>query len=321
MLKNYKFARNRALVVGSVAFDVLFDVHGTIHDRIVIKKGKLGKQNLMFTARDKNERYGGVGANIAYGLGLLGAKPILFASAGKDFKHGFEKHLRKYGVDARVHVEKDAWTAVFYGMSDESREQIGVWQSNAHDMLGKISIVEKLGAKNLKDVTVAIFSGAPATNYNHIKAVRKLLGKHVRIILDPGKMILSGDKTVLKDCLRLSNIFIVNDTELHQTQTLLGCSADGIVRLGPSDVIETKGGEGSIIHESGKTTRVSAFKPKRVVETTGAGDAYRAGLMYGLLQGLDLPAACRIGSYLGAKNVETRGGQMYRVKSGEWSAK
>src|SRR3989338_5304262 len=149
--------KKKALVVGSVAFDILFAVHGTIRDRIVVKKGKLGPQNLMFTAGMKERRFGGTGANIAYGLGLLGAEPILFASVGQDFKHVFKGHLEGLGVAAHVHEEENDWTATFYGMSDEIKEQIGIWQPNAHLKLGHISIEEKLGKKTLADVAVAIF--------------------------------------------------------------------------------------------------------------------------------------------------------------------
>lgn len=306
--------KGRALVVGSAAVDILFGVYGTIRERIVHTNGKLGKQNLMFTAAGKQQHYGGTGANIAYGLGILGAKPILFASAGQDFEHGFREHLVKHGVDERVYIEKNDWTATFYGMSDEAKEQIGVWQPNAHAKLGAISIVEKLGKENLKDVAVAIFSGAPSVVYRHLKDVRGTLGKRVFIIFDPGKMMSSPeDKLCLTQGLRLSDIFIVNDTELHQAESILGFSKEKIFALGVKAIIETKGAEGSTIHEKGKTTHIKAFKPKRVVETTGAGDAYRAGLIYGLLKGEDLTEACRIGSYMGAKNVETLGGQAYRV--------
>lgn len=115
-------ARRRALVVGSAAFDVIFDIHGKIKDTIVVDGGKPGRQNLMFTAKVKKQHYGGAGANIAYGLGLLGANPILFAAVGQDFKPDFHTHLKARGVDLRVHIEKKNWTATFYGMSDEARE-------------------------------------------------------------------------------------------------------------------------------------------------------------------------------------------------------
>jgi len=307
----------RALVVGSVAFDVIFDIHGQIKNNIVIEGGKAGRQNLMFTAKVKQQHYGGAGANIAYGLGLLGVKPILFASVGKDFKPDFHKHLRKNGVDVRVHTEKKNWTAAFYGMSDEAREQIGVWQPNAHDLLESISITDTLDKKTLKSVGVALFHGKPSIPLRHMTDIRKILGKNVTIIFDPGQNMALYDKETFEKCLALADIFISNDVELGQALAILKCSRDEMFNFGIKAIIETKGEDGSVIYEAGKKIVIPARKPKQVVETTGAGDAYRAGLIYGLLEGLDLAGACRIGSYLGSKNVETIGGQAYEVSSKE----
>lgn len=309
--------RTRALVVGSIAYDVIFDIHGKIKDSISIENGKAGKQNLMFSAKVKQQHYGGAGANIAYGLGLLGVKPILFSSVGKDFKPDFHKHLKSHGVDVRVRIEKKNWTATFYGMSDDVREQIGVWQPNAHDMLDAISITDTLDKKTLKNVSVAIFHGKPSIPLKHMRDIRKLLGKNVTIIFDPGQNMALYNKDTFEKCLSFADIFIANDIELRQALALVNCSKETLFEFGVKAIIETKGEDGSVIHEEGKTTPIPPRKAKRVVETTGAGDAYRAGLMYGLLEGLDLAGACRIGSFLGSKNVETLGGQAYTVSRKE----
>ena len=88
--------RFRPLVVGSVAFDLIFGIHGKIQDEILVEKsGKLGRQNLMFTAKSRERFFGGTGGNIAYGLGLLNTKPLLFSLAGQDFESsGFGPHLK-----------------------------------------------------------------------------------------------------------------------------------------------------------------------------------------------------------------------------------
>ncbi len=308
-------ARKRPLVVGSVAFDILFDVHGTIRERISITDGKLGKQNLMFTAQDKVMRHGGMGGNIAYGLGLLGARPILFGSVGKDFKNEYEAHLVRRGVEPGVHVEENAFTATYYGMSDTAKEQIGVWQPNAHDKLEVLSVEKHLGRKVLEEVSVAIVSGKPEITLRYMSEIRKILGKKVKIIFDPGQAVLFYDKSKLKKCLKLADVVIVNDAECAALLKIADCSIDEILKkMGPGALIETKGGKGSVLYEKGfQQNSVPAVKPKRVVETTGAGDAYRAGLMYGMLNGLPLAQACQIGAILGAKNVETLGGQAYEI--------
>jgi len=311
--KIHNSARGRALVVGSVAYDVIFDIHGKINDSIVIENGKLGRQNLMFTAKAKQQHYGGTGGNIAYGLGLLGAKPILFSAAGRDFKPHFHEHLKSHGVDVKVSVDESNWTAAFYGMSDDSREQIGVWQPNAHNNLETLNIADSLDKKSFKDVSVAIFSGQPTVALRHMKSVRKILGKKVTTIFDPGQVVQFYDKKMLSEGLKLSDIFIANDVEIKRACDTLGCSVEEILKYGPRVVIETKGDLGSVLYQSGKKILILAVKPGQIVETTGAGDAYRAGLMYGILNGLDLSESCRIGSILGARNVETVGGQMYQI--------
>jgi adenosine kinase len=306
--------QKRTLVVGSVAIDVLFGLQEKIRDRIVLTGKKLGRQNLMFTANAKEERYGGTGGNIAYGLGLLGVRPILFSAAGRDFTRDFQKHLIRHGVDLRIHLDKRSYTATFYGMSDRVKEQIGVWQPNAHVQMKHASIIDEVGKNDIKNIAVCIFSGKPSLTHPHLKTIRRMLGKRTCIIYDPGKMMTSGrDKTLLLHDLKLSDIFIVNDVELSQVSLLLKRTIAQILALGPKAIIETKGKDGSVIHEKEKTTHVQALKPAKLVEATGAGDAYRAGLMYGILNGLSLHAACRIGSYLGSRNVETLGGQTYRL--------
>lgn len=306
--------KNRSLVVGSVAFDVVFAVRGTIRERIAFRKGRLGRQNLMFTAGAKEQRFGGTGANIAYGLGLLGARPILFSSAGADFAAGFKEHLVSRGVETQVHIEGKGSTGTFYGMSDARQEQIGVWQPNAHAAMERISIAEKLGRKRLASVSVAIFSpGTPRSILKHMKEVRGILGKKLLIIFDPGQIVASYDRKLLTESLKLSDIFIGNEVEIRETEVLLGCSKRALFSLGPKAVIETKGDEGSILYEKSGATQIPVVKPRKVVETTGAGDSYRAGLIFGLLQGKDLAAACRIGACVGARSVEYVGGQTYAV--------
>lgn len=308
----------RPLIVGSVAFDVVFALRGGIRERIAFQNGRLGRQNLMFTAEAKEQRFGGTGANIAYGLGLLGAKPILFSSAGADFAAGFKEHLVSRGVETQVHIEEKGSTGTFYGMSDARQEQIGVWQPNAHAAMERISIAEKLGRKRLASVSVAIFSpGTPRSILKHMREVRAVLRKKVMVIFDPGQMIASYDKKLLSESLRIADIFIGNEVEIHQAEIILGRSKNSMLSLGPKAVIETKGDEGSVLYEKSGATQIPVVKPRKVVETTGAGDSYRAGLIFGLLQGKDLAAACCIGARVGARSVECAGGQSYSVSLDE----
>lgn len=307
--------RRRALVVGSVAFDVIFGIHGKIQDEILIENGKLGRQNLMFVAKEKKNYFGGTGGNISYGLAKLGMKPLLFSVAGKDFEGDFSKHLNQVGVDVRVKVEKSGWTATFYGMSDEETQQIGVYQPNAYEAIDKVSVTEMISKKDFDDVGVAIFSaGTGKSIYKHMKEVRDLRGKDVCVIFDPGQVIsIFYDKPLLEKTLKLADIFIGNEVECKQLETILGYGYKKLLDSGLKAVIQTNGEQGSVLHEKENVTEIKAIKPKKVVETTGAGDAYRAGLIYGILNGKTLIDSCNVGAYMGAQNVETFGGQSYNV--------
>jgi len=323
--------RTRVLVVGSVAFDMIFGIHGKIQDEILVEKnGKLGRQNLMFTAKTREHFWGGTGGNIAYGLGLLGKKPILFSLAGRDFDgSGFGTHLKESGVDSRVVVNEKEWTAVFYGMSDELGQQIGVYQPNAYEKIASVPLSKALTRKDFDSIGVAIFSaGTGKSIYRHMKETREWCGKTVTIIFDPGQVIsIFYDKILLEKTLALADIFIGNEVECKQLQTILGYSHDKLLARGLRAVIETRGEKGSIIYENldipSETDRfqmvqvppiwISAVKAKRVVEATGAGDAYRAGMIAKLLEGKTLKESCEFGSKIAARSVACHGAQMYRI--------
>ncbi len=322
----------KPLVVGSVAFDLIFGIHGRIQDEILVEKnGKLGRQNLMFTARRREHFWGGTGGNIAYGLGLLRKKPLLFSLAGKDFDgSGFGPHLKKAGVDSRVVIDKRNWTAIFYGMSDELGQQIGVYQPNAYEKVYTFPLSTTIAKSGWKDIGVAIFSaGTGKSILRHMQETRERCGKSVTIIFDPGQVIsIFYDKKLLEKTLALADIFIGNEVEIQQLQTILGYDIKTVLAKGVRAVIETLGEKGSVIYESEtrlanahgrehllkmRKTTIPAVKARKVVEATGAGDAYRAGLMAKLLEGATLREACSFGASIAARAVESRGAQSYRI--------
>jgi|GEM_PF-1505563 adenosine kinase len=316
----------RPLVVGSVAFDLIFPIHGKIQDEILIEKnGTLGRQNLMFTAKTKESFFGGTGGNISYGLGLLGKKPLFFSLAGKDFEGEYSNHLQKSGVDSRVVVNERGWTATFYGMSDELGQQIGVYQPNAYEKVHTHSLSETFTQKDFDSIGVAIFSaGTGRSMYRHMREAREKCGKDTLVIFDPGQVIsVFYDKALLEKTLKLADIFIGNEVECKQLQTILGYDINALFSKGIKAVIETLGEKGSIIYEQGLAnldgrrdllkTRIPAVKAKKVVEATGAGDAYRAGMIAKLLEGKTLKDACEFGSKIASFSVAYRGGQTYRI--------
>jgi len=309
----------RALVVGSVAFDIIFGIHGDIRKEILVKEGKVDKVSMMFTAKGKQRYFGGTGGNIAYGLGLLEEKPMLFSVAGKDFETEYGEHLKNKQIDLRIVIKKNGYTASYYGISDEEYQQIGIWQPDVYgDNIEEVSLSDSLSDEDFKQIKVAIFSpGTGISTRNHMVELRKKQDKAL-IIFDPSQVLsIFYDEILLKECLSVTDIFVGNETEVAQLKTVFGLTTGEILRMGLRAIIETKGEDGCIIYEKSGAKRIPSIKPRRLVETTGAGDAFRSGLIYGLLKDKTLKEACEIGVFMGAKNVEEYGGQMYQTNINE----
>ncbi len=306
--------KGNILVVGSIGIDMIFSVLNSIKDSIHIKNGILQKQNLMFTANDKKEYFGGTGGNISYGLGLLGAKPLLLSLAGKDFTVNYEKHLKNIGVDLRVYVNKFGFTATFYGITDAIGEQIGIWQPNSYGKIDSLNLTKNISKDELKNISFAIFSpGTPKSILKHLKEFKKYCGKDANAIFDPGQVSVYFKKEDLKKCLDLADLLIANETEFSLIQKILGANLKQYLILKKKNYIETKGANGSEVYWDGEKIHVGIVKPKKIAEPTGAGDAYRAGLLYGLSKKLPIKDACLLGAKMASKSLEYHGCQEYKI--------
>lgn len=318
MQKKIKKQSKKALVVGSVVIDTLFDLSSNIKDHINLKDGALAVQNLMFTAQNKKEYYGGTAANISYGLGLLKQKPILASVVGKDFSLNFKKHLKENGVDLRIHEDKKEFTANFYGMSDLNKEQIGIFLPNVYGKyVESISLSKILSKKDFSQISIAIFSSGTAKSItSHIVEFKKKAKKGAVLIFDPGQILMSSfDKIMLKKCFENADILIGNEVEISQIRNHFGFSFDEISKLGVSSIIETQGEKGSILYTKNSTKTIQAIKVKKVIDPTGAGDAFRAGLIHGLLLDKKTEEAMELGAKLGALCVQSYGGQSYKISA------
>lgn len=308
--------KNNALIVGSVAYDVIFSINGDIRKELFLEKGKIGKVNMMFTANKKQKYYGGTAGNIAYGLGLLDQNPYVFSVVGKDFKQDYKNHLRDLGINLKIIEKENGYTATFYGISDEEFQQIGIWQPDVYgEFIEDVSLQDTLSVRDFENIQIAIFSpGTGPSTRNHILELRKKNANKAKIIFDPSQSLsISYDKILLTECLSLADIMIGNQTEIQQLKSLFSLNLQDLFDLGISYIIETLGEEGSIIHEESGSKRIGVYRPDRVIETTGAGDAFRSGLIYGLTNDFDIYKSTQIGSYMGAKSVEEMAGQMYTI--------
>lgn len=276
-----------------------------------MKKGKiLVVGPVVLDTIQKKEFHGGTAGNMSYGLGILRTKPMLFSLAGSDFLDTYEKHLKKSGVDLRVHIDKKNKTARYYDVLEFSKNQIR-WFPNAYKNIDKISLNKTISKKDLKEVTFSIFSSTkPKSVIKHIENLKNHSLNAV-IIFDPGPSIFKFSKKELEKCVGLGDIFIVNENEYAQAEKIL--KQDPLKVFNKKIIIKTLGEKGSVIFENGKTIKIKAIRPKKIVDTTGAGDAYRAGLIFGLWKGLSLVKACALGAKMAAKNIACLGCQRYEI--------
>lgn len=309
--------RTRALVVGSVVYDEICLVHGDLRNEISLENGEVSAINFMLTAKNKKRYFGGTAGNIAYGLGKAGTRPLIFSCVGEDFAPSYQKQLQKNNVDSRVfNAGGGQYTATFYSFSDEAGQQIGVFQPNAYGShVHQVPLAETLSDDDFSEVKVAIM--APGTGQSTLKHLNEVVEKtqgEATTILDPGQELsTSFNREILMQVLPLSNIVIGNEVEISQLRALHGLSVSDIFAHGPKAVIETKGDKGAVLHTPQRMMDIHPARPSRVVEATGAGDAFRAGLIKGLLDGRSLEESANLGAKLGALSVQEFGGQGYEI--------
>lgn len=306
----------KALVVGSVAYDIIFSVHNEFKKEVIIKDGKVADISIMLRANKKQMYFGGTAGNISYGLGIQGFSPILVSSVGKDFVGEFNTHLMNNNVDTRVKIYEEEYIASFYSISDTNREQIGIFQPNTHEYIHTINISDFVKDEEKNDISVAICSpGTGESMLKHAKQIRNIFGDNITLIADPSQILsIFFSRNELLELLSISDIFVGNETEVSQLQEILNMTLSEISNSHISTIIETRGSDGVLIHTSDSPSiHIEAYKVDNFVEATGAGDAFRAGLIGGLLEEYDIVESVKRGAEVASKSVQFVGGQMYKI--------
>ncbi|MDB5204459.1 MAG: sugar kinase ribokinase family protein [Candidatus Taylorbacteria bacterium] len=306
------------LVSGSLVFDTIFELGSSIKDQVRIENGIASKQNLMFTAREKEIYFGGTAGNICFGLGLLNQSSFALSVVGKDFAD-YSAWLKNNKAEFRGKLDKDGYTATFFGMTDTNKDQLGIFQGGSYNKhIGSLSLSSNFSNTELAQIKCAIFSPGTAKSITKQISEFSKINSNAFVIFDPGQMLAIDftEESLIKS-LKNSDILIVNDSEFSYLKNSFGINLEKIFSLGVSYIIETKGTEGSILYEmiDGEIseTKIKTPKVKKVVDPTGAGDAYRAGIIYGIVNDLDIKESMILASKLGAECVKQRGGQTYKI--------
>jgi adenosine kinase len=307
-----KLARGTtALICGSVAYDTILVFPDRFKAHIL--PDKLHTLNVSFLVPDMRREYGGCAANIAYGLNLLGDRGIAMATAGEDFAP-YRERMVSLGLSVEhIKVVDGTFTAQAFITTDLDDNQITAFHPGAMQF-AHLNKVANAGS----DVTLGIV--APDGRQAMIEHAAQFEASSIPFIFDPGQGLpmFGGDE--LKTFIRQARWVAVNDYEWGMLQQKAGLTAAEVASQVEA-LIVTKGPEGSIIYAEGRTMAIPAATPKAVVDPTGCGDAYRAGLIHGLLRGLDWQTIGRTASLMGAIKIESRGPQNHHFTRTEFDAR
>jgi adenosine kinase len=291
------------LVTGSLAIDRIMVFPDRFRNHLL--PDKLHILSVSFHVPTLEEFFGGCAANIAYGLKLLGSEPVILAAAGRDFG-AYAAWLDRCGIrrDA-IRVFEDAYTAQCFITTDLDDNQITAFHPGAMERAALLDL------RHVADPLELALVGPDdrGAMRKHAAALRE---RGVPTVIDPGQQLVNFSGKELLEFLDGARVYVVNDYEWALTLERTGLAEDALAaRVGAAVV--TRGAKGSTILSGGERIEVPPAAPERVVDPTGCGDAYRAGLLHGLARGLPLASAGRLGSLMGCLAVEQRGTQSVRI--------
>jgi len=287
-----------ALICGSLAYDTIMVFPERFKDHIL--PDKVHMLNVSFLVPEMRRQFGGVAGNISYNLKLLGGEPFPMATVGDDFGP-YQRRLESLGISTRYirHLEGE-FTPQAFITTDFDDNQITAFHPGAM-MESQLNKVE--GAEGIKLGIVAPDGREAMLQHSH--DFERLGIPH---IFDPGQAMTLFDGDDLKAFISQANWLVANDYEFQLIQERTGMNKEAIAAQLEALII-TQGGDGSLLVTSAGEEHIKPVKPKAILDPTGCGDAYRAGLIYGLLDNLDLVTSCRIGSVMGAMKVAVQGPQ------------
>ncbi|MFA5353521.1 MAG: carbohydrate kinase family protein [Thermodesulfovibrionales bacterium] len=286
-------------ISGSMAYDRIMDFPGRFSDHIL--PDKIHILNVCFTVNGMVEKFGGTAGNVAYSLSLLGESPVIMATIGKDYDRYFQ-WLSSHGISTEgIKVIDEEFTAGAYITTDKADNQITGFNPGAM----KHQAGYGLDSVDPKASIVLIAPGNLSDMKEYAGECRE---RGIRYICDPGQSLTQWDGASLKEWVGGSFMLITNDYELEMVMTMTGLDKKTLLGL-TGTIITTLGEKGSVISSADGDISVPVAAVADVADPTGAGDAYRSGLLKGLSSGYDLEQSARMGAVAAAYAVEKYGTQ------------
>jgi adenosine kinase len=300
------FKSRRALICGSMAYDTIMVFRDRFRAHILPEK--LHILNVSFLVPEMRREFGGCAGNIAFNLRLLGDDAQPMATVGHDFAP-YAAWLAQNGVSTRhVRVLEQEFTAQAFITTDLDDNQITAFHPGAMNYSHENRIDAKLGAR------LAIIG--PDGKEGMLQHARQCAEHRIPFLFDPGQGMPMFSREELLEMVRLADYLAVNDYEGKMLEEKTGRSLEDLARELKA-LVATRGAKGSTIHAGGRQIEIPVVAASAVVDPTGCGDAYRAGLLYGIARGWDWEATGRLASVMGAIKIAQRGPQNHRLSKDE----
>jgi adenosine kinase len=299
------------IVTGSIATDYLMIYPGRFLEHILPGQGKI---SVSFLVEEKQMARGGCGPNIAYTLALLGQKPRLMGAAGSDFGD-YRAWLEAQGVDTSLTVAfADEFTATYTVITDVEQNQIAGFHA------GAMSRARELSFRGLdpREINLVIISpNDPVAMLKYAAECREL---GINFVFDPSQQLARFDGKQVLAGMSGAYALTVNDYELELVKSKTGLDEAGILGR-VSLLVVTRGADGATLMSRERRVDVPAARPKAIVDPTGVGDAFRGGLITGLVRGYPWEVTGRLGSLAATYCLEQVGTMNHRYTVAEFGAR
>jgi adenosine kinase len=296
-----------ALICGSMAYDTVMVFEGKFRDQILADR--LHVLNVAFLVPSMRRNFGGCAGNIAYNLKLLGGDGLIMATVGHDFTP-YAAWLDQTGLpQTHVRLLADQFTAQAYITTDLENNQITAFHPGAMNYSHLNKVTDSTGIK--------LGIVAPDGRQGMLEHAEQFAAAGIPFVFDPGQGLPMFGEVELRTFIERASWVAVNDYEASMLAERSGWSLEKIATQ-VRGLIVTRGAEGSWIFADGQRREIPVAKAARIADPTGCGDAYRAGLLFGLERGCDWHTTGRVAALLAAIKIEQHGTQQHRCSADEF---
>jgi adenosine kinase len=302
----------RILITGSIAYDFLMTFPGYFKDHLLPEK--LASVSLSFLVDSMTRLRGGIAPNIGYTLALLGGRPGIMGTVGQDFESEYRPWLNNAGVDtSAVKIIPDVYTGSFFATTDRANAQIASFYPGA---------MGHAASQSLRDLDyrpdlVVISPNSPDAMHKFIQE-SKALG--LRYVYDPSQQLARVSKEEVCEGVDGAWLLVVNDYEYSLIQKLTGWDEAELLKH-VQVLAVTRGNEGSTIYADGQRVDIPVVPADRILDPTGVGDAFRGGLLRGIMAGWPWQLCGQVGALAATYCLEQTGPQNHTYTRAEFVAR